>query len=425
MAKATNSNSLDDLINDEFLGLEDLSKEDDKVEYWIDSGNYAFNYLCSKHFSGAYPQGKIVCFAGKSGVGKSMLPMIAAKDNQIDRVIVLDSEGGGSGRSLAEFLGVPLNKVSYKLISTLDSYKVSVDSNGKQKIEEIKDSEIPSKLKTDTYEVHVGLLAFLKKLMYALEYSKSTEKVLIIVDSLSNLKSVRKLNGGEDMGKTNKLLNDLFALDTVIKKTNATLMLTAKVYTDLNNPYNTEGIVSGGESVVYNPSLFLMLSTLQDNPELSDSDLKAEKERRKTSLGNSLKTIRARVKKSRFGTEGRNAWVILDSNFGLTRNSGLFQLLCDFGICKRSGTRYSIPDVFVNDKGEDISFFKKDFLNIFGKNEKYYIEKFQEKMDEAEERIKNEKLHININDMSELSSEEEEDTSTFDMARAMEAEMEE
>lgn len=417
-------NSIDDLINDEFLGLEDLSKEDDSVEYWIDSGNYALNYICSKHFSGAYPQGKIVGLSGKSGVGKSMLPCLAAKDPKIDRVIILDSEGGGNGKSLLEFLGVPLEKVSYKLMSTLDSYKVSIDSNGKQKIEEIKDSDIPQKLKTDSYEIHIGLLAFLKKLLYALEYSKSKERFLIIVDSLSNFKSVRKLNGGEDMGRTNKLLNDLFALDTVIKKTNATLMLTAKVYTDLNNAYNTEGIISGGESVLYNPSLFLMLSTLQDNPEMADADLKAEKERRKTSLGNSLKTIRARIKKSRFGTEGRNAWVVLDSCFGLTRNSGLFQLLCDFGLCKRSGTRYTIPGVFVNEKGEDISFFKKDFLEIFGKNEKEYIQKFQEKMDEAEERIKNERIHINVNDISEVDENTDEEISTFDMARAMEAEME-
>ena len=416
--------SIDDLINDEFLGLEDLSKESDNVEYWCDSGNYALNYICSKHFSGAFPQGKISVLAGKSGVGKSMIPCIVAKDPNIDRVIILDSEGGGNGKSLLEFLGVPLEKVSYKLISTLDSYKITFDDKGKQKIEEIKDSEIPQKLKTDSYEVHIGLIAFLKKLLYALEYSQSKEKILIIVDSLSNLKSVRKLNGVEDMGKSQKLLNDLFALDNVIKKTNATLICSAKVYTDLNNQYNTEGIIAGGESIIYNPSILLSLSSLQDNPEMSDTDLRAEKERRKTSLGNSVKTIRARVKKSRFGTEGRNAWVVLDATYGLTRNSGLFQLLYDFGVCIKNGTRYTIPGVFINEKGEDISFFKKDFLEIFGKNEKEYIAKFQEKMNEAEERIKKERLSLNVNDISEVKEDDGDEVSTFEMARAMEAEME-
>ena len=419
-------NCLDDIINDEFLGLEDLSKEDDSVDYWIDSQNYALNYICSKRFEGAYPQGKIVAFAGKSGVGKSMLPLLASKDPKIDRIIILDSEGGGSGRSLAEFVGAPLNKISYKTMSTLDSYKVSIDDKGKQKIEEIKDSEIPQKLKTDTYEVHIGLIAFLKKLLYALEYTKSTEKILIIVDSLSNFKSVRKLNGGEDMGRTNKLLNDLFALDTVIKKTNATLMLTAKVYTDINNPYNTVGIIAGGESVVYNPSLLLLLSSLQDNPEMVDSDLKAEKERRKTALGSSFKTVRATVKKSRFGTESRNGYLLLDATYGMTRNSGLFQLLYDFGVCVKNGTRYSIPGIFVNEKGEDISFYKKDFLTIFCKDEKGYIEKLQKKMNEVEEEIKRKRLNVNVNDESELPKEKEDDeeVSNFDLLRAMEADME-
>lgn len=423
MAKSTGS-VIDDLINDEFTQMIDLSKEDDSVSYWIDSGNWAINYISSKHFSGAYPQGQIIGFAGKSGVGKSMLPDIATKDPNLDKIIILDSEGGGNGKKLLEFLGAPLEKVRYKMIQTLDSYKIVTNSKGEQEIKEIKDSEIPAKLKGDNYEVHVGLIAFLKKLLYALEYNHSQERVLIIVDSLSNLKSVRKLNGGEDMGRTNKLLNDLFALDNVIKNTNATLAFAAKVYTDLNNQYNTDGIINGGEAVIYNPSLILQMSALQDNPELSDSELSEEKARRKTSLGNSLKTVRVKVKKSRFGTEGRNAWVVLDATYGLVRNSGLFQLLFDFGVIKKQGTKYSIPGIFVNEKGEDILFYKKDFLEIFGKDEKGYIDKFQIAMDEAEERIKAAKMNININDTDELPSEEDEDISTFDMLNAMEAEAE-
>ena len=105
-------------------------------------------------------------------------------------------------------------------------------------------------------------------------------------------------------------------------------------------------------------------------------ELKEEKERRKTGLGNSLKTVRARIKKSRFGTEGRNAWMVLDSTYGLTRYSGLFQLLCDFGVCVKNGTRYSVPGVITNDKGEDISFYKKEFIEVFReKEEKYIIDK--------------------------------------------------
>lgn len=423
MAKSSGS-ILDDIINSEFTEMKDLSKEDTSVSHWIDSGNYALNYVCSKNFKGAYPAGQITALTGKSGAGKSMLPAIAAKDPYFDRVVVLDSEGGGTGSSLFKFVGTPLEKVRYMSVKTLDNYRVN-KSNGK--IEEVADKDIPSKMSTDTFEYHMGLNLILKKMLYALEYNHSTEKVLIIVDSLSNISSVRAMAGGFDMARSNQLLNQLFSsLDSTLANTGATLMFAGKVYTDINNPYNVEGIIKGGEAVMYNPSLMLSLTVLQDNPEMSDADMKNEKEQRKTGLGNSIKTVRARVKKSRFGTEGRNAWVVLDSTYGLTRNSGLFQLLVDFGVCIKNGARYSIPGVIVDEKGDNVSFYKKDFPEIFSKNEEQYIEKLQTIMDAKEEEIKQKRLTLNINDTDEVSEEENDDEiSTRDMLNAMEAEAEE
>ena len=424
MAKEKNS-ALDDLINSEFTMMKDLSKEDLNTKEWLSTGNYALNYIASKNFRQGIPVGQISAFYGRSGTGKSMLPAIIAKDPKLTRVLVMDSEGGGTGTSLFKFVGAPLEKVKYMTVQTLDSYRVNKE-NGK--IEEVNDKDVPAgKLETPTYEYHMGLNLILKKILYALEYSKADEKILIIVDSLSNMKSVRAgLLGGQDMGLTNKLLNALFSsLDNVLANTNTTLVFANKVYTDLSpmGAYNPEGIISGGTSVIYNPSLMIGLTDLQDNPELADADIKGEKERRKTGLGNSLKTIRARVKKSRFGTEGRNAFVILDSSYGLTRNSGLFQLLCDFGVCIKSGSRYTIPGVITNEKGEDVSFYKKDFPEIFAKNEDKYIDLLQPIMEAKEEEIKQQRLNLNVNDMDEVK-EESEESSMFDMARAMEAENE-
>lgn len=414
-------NALDALINSEFTMMKDLSKEDETTKEWLSTSNWALNYIASKKFRGGIPVGQITAFYGQSGTGKSMIPAIIAKDPKLTRVLVFDSEGGGTGSSLFRFVGAPMEKIKYMTVQTLDSYRVNKE-NGK--IEEVGDKEVPAgKLSTPTYEYHMGLNLILKKIIYALEYSKSDEKTLIIVDSLSNMKSVRAgLLGGQDMGLTNKLLNALFSsLDNVLANTNTTLVFANKVYTDLNNTYNVEGIISGGQSVIYNPSLMIGLSTLQDNPELAEADLKSEKERRKTGLGNSLKTIRARVKKSRFGTEGRNAWVVLDATYGLTRLSGLFQLLCDFGVCVKSGTRYTIPGVIVNEKGEDVSFYKKDFPELFSKDEDKYIDLLQPIMDAKEEEIKQQRLHLNINDLDEISDKgNDEEISMFDMANAME-----
>lgn len=413
---------IDDIINSEFTDMQDLSKEDDTVREWIDSGNYALNYVCSKNFKNGYPIGQITAFYGQSGTGKSMLPAIASKDPKIDRVIVLDSEGGGTGRSLFQFIGADLSKIRYTTVQTLDSYKINKETG---KIEEVSDKEIPAKLDTPSSIYHMGLILILKKLLYALEYNHSKERVLIIIDSLSNMKSVRaSLLGGEDMGKTNKLLNVLFSsLDNTLKNTNSTILFANKVYTDLNNAYNTEGIIAGGQSVIYNPSLMIGLTTLQDNPEISDAELKTEKERRKTGLGNSLKTVRARIKKSRFGTEGRNAWVVLDSTYGLTRYSGLFNLLCDFGLCIKNGSRYSIPGVIVDGKGEPVSFYKKDFIEVFKEKENEYISLLQEKMNEAEEKLKQKAMNLEVNDLDEVT-EEDGEISNVEMMNIMEAEKE-
>lgn len=422
MAK-NSGNLIDDIINQEFTEMKDLSKEDTSVKDWVDSGNYALNYVCSKNFKGAYPLHQITSFTGRSGVGKSMFPAIASKDPRFDRIIVLDSEGGGTGSSLFKFVGAPVEKVRYMNVKTLDNYKIR-KADGK--IEGISEKELPAKMSTDTYEYHMGLITILKKLIYALEYNHSEEEVLVIVDSLSNIVSARQLSGTADMAYTGQLLNQLFsALDSSLDKAKVTFLFAGKVYTDVNNPYNTEGITKGGESVIYNPSLAIMMSELQDNPELSDAELSKEKDQRKTGLGNSISTIRCRVKKSRFGTKGRNAWVILDATYGLTRNSGLFQLLVDFDVAKKSGNRWSIPGVILNDKGEDVLFYKKDFPSLFVEHEEEYINKLQLIMNEKEEEMRKKRLALNINDTDEIDDDDDDDeVSTFDMANAMAAEME-
>ena len=434
----TSSGSIfDDIIEAEFSEMVDLSKEDDSVDYWVDTGNWALNYTISKKFRGGYPGGRISNLWGRSGTGKSLLPAQASKAKDwsnidfdlFDRIVVIDSEGGGTGKSLFSFVGAPVEKVRYITISTLDSWKINKSTGSK---EAVPDKDVPDgKLETPTYIYHRGLISFMKKLIYALKYNGSKERILIIVDSISNIKSYRQaIEGVEDMGKTNKLLNNFFSLDNDFHDIGATVMLASKVYTNLNNPYDP-WVMAGGESVLFNPSVNLKLTAMADSDELSAEQIKAEKERRKTALGNSMKVIRATVTKSRFGTENRNIWFMLDATYGMIRNSGLFKMLLDFGAIKRNGTRYSLPGVFVDDKGEPKSFYKKDFLKIFSEHEDEYIDKLQVVMDKIEEDIKYERMHLNVSDMEEYDEAqgqvEEADSmeySASDMLNAMEAEEE-
>ena len=419
------SSILDDLISKEFTQMTDLSKEDLEVKYWIDSGNYALNYVMSKHLKGGYPLHHIIGIAGKSGVGKSMFPDIASKDPIFDDVIIFDSEGsGGNGASLAKFLDCDLTKMKRMPVKCLDSYRVRKKDG---KIEAVAEKDIPANLETDDYLYHRGLIMTIKKILYALEYRHTDRETLIIIDSLSNIKSTRELGGTSDMGATNKLLNDFFSsIDSTLEAAKCTIMFAGKIYTDLNNAYNVDGIIKGGEAVMYNPSLMLMNTNMADNPEFSTAQSDAEKAVRKTGLGSQLKTIRIKVKKSRFGTEGRNAWVVLDSTYGLTRYSGLLQLLIDFGLAVKEGNNYKVPGVIVNDKGEDIKIAKKDFPAIFMAKHEEYIEKLQPLFDKHEEEEKIRRKTLNINDVDDVKNNDEDEdvTSMTDMLTAMEVEQE-
>lgn len=415
MAKKTeekNTSVFDDFIESEFTEIEDLSKQDDSgVDYWVDTGNYALNYAISKKFHGGYPGGRITNLYGLSGTGKSMLPAIASKAkkwdapdlDEFDAVFLIDSEGGGTGRSLFNFVNAPINKVHYVTIGTLDSYRTDKKTG---KSEAVSDKEVPAKLDTPTYIYHRGLICFLKRLIYAMEYNNLKERILIIVDSISNIKSFRAaVDGGQDMGYSSKLLNSLFALDTDLHKIGATVMLASKVYTNLNNPYDP-WVMAGGQAVMYNPSVNIKLTAMSDSDELSAEEVKAEKLRRKTALGNSMKVIRATITKSRFGTENRNVWVMLDATYGLVRNSGLFGLLLDFGAIRKVGARYELPGVIEG------SFYKKDFAKIFAEHEDEYINKLQPIMDKIEEEIKQKRLNVNVSDISEYDEEEAENDSS-------------
>ena len=162
---------------------------------------------------------------------------------------------------------------------------------------------------------------------------------------------------------------------------------------------------------------------MADSEEMDKPQSDKEKERRKTSLGNSMKIIRATATKSRFGTEGRNCWFILDLSYGPVRNSGMLKLLLDFKLATKEGNRFVIPGVI------DKPFYKKDFLKVFAEHEEEYIDKLQPLLDEAEEKIKQERkaAALGKGDLTEFTEGEiegEEDGNSFeDMATDLEEEM--
>lgn len=349
--------------------------------------------------------------------GKSLLAASAMKDPQLDMIIVVETEGGGHAKELIEFAGVNPNKVRILKANTFASYKINKKNN---KIEEISDDKFPVKKDTPENFFVEGATRMIKRFVNALDFTPRLKesKILIILDSLGNLQSVRELAGGFDMGKRAQDIGSFFrTFDVAFEKTNIAFLYTNKLYTNLANQWDPWK-ETGGVNVEYNPSLSIRFADSAATDDKSDAEIIEEKERRKTSLGSSIKTIRATVTKSRFGTEMRNSWFLLDFMVGPVRLSGLFTLLSDFEII--TGTRTYSIEGWNNGK----AFYKKDFLNLVLKNEQTNINFFQKKLEEAELNIKQKKLELQVNDLSETLIQDEEDADDVDSMGSMMMHME-
>jgi len=169
------------------------------------------------------------------------------------------------------------------------------------------------------------------------------------------------------MGKRAQEIGSFFrTFDVAFEKSNISFLFTNKLYTNLGNQYDPWK-ETGGLNADYNPSISVRFANTALTDDKTETEIKEEKERRKSSLGNSLTTIKANIKKSRFGTAGRNALFLFDFAVGPVKLSGLFTLLKDFGVITGNRT-YSIKG-WNNDK----SFYKKDFLKLLLKDEEANI----------------------------------------------------
>lgn len=398
------SKDLDALIDKEFDNVQNLAKEDRSISTFYDSGVYALNYICSKSLFGAFPKGRIIGIDGKSGTGKSLLAATVMRDPKIDLVVIIESEGGGHSQELLEFAGVDKSKVKILKASTLVSYKLDKKSGT---VEEIGDKDIPKNKDTDKYLYVEGAGYLIRKLANLVQFNKIEKNILIILDSLGNMQSIRGLGGGFDMGKRGQDMTNFFKnFDNEFEKAGITFIFTNKLYQSmaLNGP---QYIATGGESPIYNSSLYIRLSETVDSDDVTDAEMKTEKERRQTSLGSSVKTIKAKIVKSRFGTEFRNIPFLLDFSVGPVRLSGLFRLLKDFGVIKNTGGAWYEAEGVIEKK-----FYKKDFVNIVLEDEENLMKKFQEKLNEVEANIKERKKDVQANDEEEIL--ESEDVSSLE-----------
>jgi recombination protein RecA len=294
---------------------------------WVSTGNFTLNYLISGDFDAGIPLGKVTCFAGESGSGKSYVAagnLVKNAQAQGIFVVLLDSE----------------NALDEEWLKA-----VGVDTSPEKLL----------RLGVTMVDDVAGVLStFIED--YEKEYTavdpQDRPKVLFVVDSLGMLSTptdVAQFDRADmkgDMGRKAKSLKALVQ-QTVnrIAQWNIGFVATNHTYKS-QNMFDPDDVISGGMGVIFASSIVVAMGKLKLK---EDAD------------GNKITQVRGirsncKVVKTRFAKPQESVKVYIPFDTGMDPYSGLFDMLLDLEILTKTGNSY----IYVSPTdGAEIKKFKK------------------------------------------------------------------
>lgn len=292
---------------------------------WISTGNYALNYLISGDFFKGVPLGKVTCFAGESGSGKSYIcsgNIIKHAQEQGIYVILIDSE----------------NALDESWLHKLD-VKTSEDK---------------------MLKLNMAMLDDVAKTIseFMIEYKAMPEtdrvKILFVIDSLGFLMTPTEVNQFEagdmkgDMGRKAKSLKTLVAnCVNMFGAYNVGLVATNHTYAS-QDMFNPDDKISGGAGFIFASSIVVSMKKLK---------LKEDEDGNKVSdvLG-----IRAacQVVKTRYAKPFESVQVKIPYSTGMSPTSGLVDMFEKMGVLSKVGNKLAYTD---RETGEIIAEFRKNW----------------------------------------------------------------
>jgi recombination protein RecA len=296
---------------------------------WIDTGNYALNYLISGQFDRGIPLGRVTCFAGESGSGKSFIcsgNLVKQAQKQGILPIILDSENALDSDWLSA-LGVDVSE------DKLMRFGVSMID-----------------------EVAKFVSEFMKG--YKDQYSdipyEERQKVLFVIDSLGMLLTptdVDQFDKGElkgDLGRKPKALTALVRnAVNLIAGNPVGVVATNHTYAS-QDMFDPDDKISGGQGFIYASSIVVAMRKLK---------LKEDEEGNKIS---DVRGIRAacKVMKTRFSKPFESVQVKIPYESGMDPFSGLVDLFEKSNLLVKDGNKlkYTQPD------GTEIKEFRKNWV---------------------------------------------------------------
>jgi len=305
-------------------GLEEGSSKPPR--YWYSSGNYVLNKILSGSFLRAIPQGRVVCYTGPSGSGKSFLVCNAIREAQKQgaQIVVLDSENALDDDFVTK-IGVDVeNNYAYVPVDTIPQAQKVIST-------------------------FIG--------GYKKEYGDAEDapQVLIVIDSLDMLMTeteeenfAKGVTKG-DQGQRNKQLKAMLRqFVQAVKHYNIAVIVTAQVYKN-QDVLNGEGLWIVSDAIKFSLSMIAMLTKLKlrtgDGPSREVAGIRMKAEGYKTRFAQPFQTVTIEV----------------PYESGMDPYNGLLEVAVGMGIVQKKGSWYCLPGGD-NFRGDDFHTIAADVL---------------------------------------------------------------
>ena len=296
---------------------------------WISTGNYALNYLISGDWSKGIPLGRVTCFAGESGSGKSYIcsgNLVKQAQKQGILPIILDSENALDSDWL-EAIGVDTadDKLMRFGVSMIDGVAKFVSEFMKGYRDQYED--VP-------YE--------------------ERQKVLFVMDSLGMLLTPTDIDQFEkgdmkgDMGRKPKALTALVRnCVNMFGDYNIGLVATNHTYAS-QDMFDPDDKISGGQGFIYASSIVVAMRKLKLKEDLD---------------GNKVSTVQGiraacKVMKTRFAKPFESVQIKIPYETGMNPYSGFVELCESIGLLTKTGNKLAYTSPVT---GEVHSYFRKQW----------------------------------------------------------------
>jgi len=291
---------------------------------WVDTGNYALNYLISGDFHKGIPLGKVTVFAGESGAGKSYIcsgNIIKNAQKQGIFVVLIDTE----------------NALDEDWLRALD-----VDTS-ENKLLKLSMAMIDDVAKTiSTFMSDYKALSL-----------EERPKVLFVIDSLGMLLTPTDLNQFEsgdlkgDMGRKPKALTALVRnCVNMFGSYNVGLLCTNHTYAS-QDMFDPDDKISGGQGFIYASSIVVAMKKLK---------LKEDEDGNKISDVTGIRSS-CKVMKTRYAKPFEGVQIKIPYDTGMNPYSGLVDLAEKKGILRKDGNKLAYTD----SSGSITKLFRKEW----------------------------------------------------------------